>query len=610
MVSMPSTASDDSTMSRYGFSFAWDSPYGHVVQLLERLDLKRGLILDLGCGYATLADPLSERNYEYVGADLDSEAVRRLSSRGYEAHELDLRQADELMSRVQEMVGGRQVAAVLLMDVIEHLPETQTFLSMLRHVLDQIGRPVVLVSVPNVSHADVGAKLVFGRWDYTQTGLLDKTHLQFFTSERLRAEARASGLLEVAAHDFRLPESDQRFPTDHPAVSSASPVAQTLRMWRGAADSYGQTIQFIRAFVACDIDGSSSSLTSGAADESFLTVVMRTQGTRPNHLREALTCLAAQTKDNFHVLVMVHSEKPEEGVPTTTTIVKEFDPTFASRVEVVHVAGGGRSRPLNVALERLRSAYVAFLDDDDLVTANWIEVFAGAADEGAIVRSVAAVRHVSMPDELHEVPYTAESALEFRYELKFDPVHHVWGNETPICTIAVPRSLIDTVGLRFDEQLPVLEDWDFLMRCVAFAPVRDTCEVTSIYQMWRNGESSASVHDASLWHAIQRVLQDRSDQRPLVFPAGTAGRLIDMCQRLAQYPQELEAARRETLAAREEARTQAKEVRKQVDEVKRLGNEISLIEGKYLVVTQSLRWRVLGPLARVVALARGILRQS
>ena len=408
-------------MPRYGFSFAWDSPYGHVVQLLERLDLKRGLILDLGCGYATLADTLSERNYEYVGADLDSEAVRRLSLRGYEAHELDLRQADELMSRVQEMVGGREVAAVLLMDVIEHLPEAQPFLSMLRHVLDRIGRPVVLVSVPNVSHSDVGAKLVFGRWDCTQTGLLDKTHMQFFTSERLRAEARASGLLEVDAHDFRLPESDQRFPTDHPAVSSASPVAQTMRMWRGAADPYGQTIQFIRAFVACDIDGSSSSMTSGVADESFLTVVMRTQGTRPNHLREALTCLAAQTRDNFHVLVMVHSEKPEEAVPTTMTIVKEFDPTFASRVEVVHVAGGGRARPLNVALDRLRSAYVAFLDDDDLVTANWIEVFAGAAGEGAIVRSVAAVRHVSMPDESHEVPYTAESSLEFRYELEFDP---------------------------------------------------------------------------------------------------------------------------------------------------------------------------------------------
>lgn len=611
MASMPSTASDDSTMPRYAFSFAWDSPYGHVVQLLERLDLKRGLILDLGCGYATLADPLGERNYEYVGADLDSEAVKRLALRGYEAHELDLRQTDELISRVQEIVGSREVAAVLLLDVIEHLPETQPFLLLLRKVLDGIGRPVVLVSVPNVAHSDVGAKLIFGRWDYTQTGLLDQTHLQFFTSERLRTEARASGLLEVDNHDFLLSESDQRFPAQHPAVSLASPVAQTMRMWREAADPHGQTIQFVRAFVACDSDGSSSSssLMPGAADESFLTVVMRTQGTRPNHLREALTCLAAQTYDNFHVLIMVHTGKRKDAV-SIEMIVKEFDPTFASRVEVVHVTGGGRTRPLNIALERLRSAYVAFLDDDDLVTANWIEVFAGSAGEGAIVRSVGAVRHISTPDESHEVPYTVESSLEFRYELEFDPVHHVWGNETPICTIAVPRSLIDALGLRFDEQLPVLEDWDFLMRCVAFAPVRDTCEVTSIYQMWRNGESSASVHDIGLWHAIQRVLQDRSDQRPLVFPAGTAGRLIDMCQRLAQYPQELEAAQREILAAREDARKQADEVRRQAEEVRRLAHEIGLIEGKYLIVTQSLRWRVLGPLARTVAIVRRLLRRS
>jgi hypothetical protein len=448
--------------------------------------------------------------------------------------------------------------------------------------------------------------------------------LQFFTAERLRAQARANGLLEVDAHDFQLPESDQRFPTDHPAVSSASPVAQAMRMWREAADPHGQTNQFIRAFVTYDSAGPSPSLTPDATDESFLTVVMRTQGKRPNHLRDALTCLAAQTSDSFRVLVMVHTETREEAVPATTKIVEEFDPAFADRVDVVHVPGGGRARPLNAALDRLRSAYVAFLDDDDLVTANWVEVFVGAAGEGAIVRSVAAVRHVSTPGESHEVPYTVESSLEYRYSPEFDPVYHLWSNDTPICTIAVPRSLIDTMGLRFDEQLPVLEDWDFLMRCVAFAPVRDTREVTSIYQRWRNGESSASLHDATLWMAHQRVLQDRSDQRPLVFPAGTAGRLIDMCQRLAQHPHELDAAYRETLAAREEARgraeevrnqaeevrRQAEEARRQAEEVQRLGHELGLLQGRYLTLTQSLRWRVLGPPARTVAFLRRVRRRS
>jgi len=156
--------------------------------------------------------------------------------------------------------------------------------------------------------------------------------------------------------------------------------------------------------------------------------------------------------------------------------------------------------------------------------------------------------------------------------------------------------------LHFDEELPVLEDWDFLMRCVTLAPVHDTCEVTSIYQMWRNGESSASLHDISLWQAIQRVLQDRTNQRPLVLPVGTTGRLIDMCQRLAQHSAALDAARRETSVAR-------KETRRQAEEVQRLGHELGVIHQKYLRTINSRRWRFLGPPARLVSTVRGWCRR-
>jgi len=601
---MPPIASEDSDAPRYGFSFSWDSPYGHVVQLLERLDLKPAVVLDLGCGYATIADPLTERGYEYVGADIDDKALEQLSLRSFEAHRLDLRRVDKLANYIVDLASGRRVAVVLMLDVIEHMPETRPFLAAVRDGLDLIGRPPLVVSVPNVAHMDVGAKLAFGRWDYTQTGLLDQTHLQLFTSERLRTEAHVCGLLEVDAHDFRQAISDQRFPADHTALSWASPVAQTLRMWREASDPHGHTIQFVRVFVPCD-KYEPATATAGVepTEEPFLTVVMRTQGTRKDHLRDALTCLAAQTIDDFRVLLMVHSQRPDIAFPKVTEVVEEFDPTFASRVEVVSVTDGGRARPLNAALDHIKSSYLAFLDDDDLVTANWVEVFSRAAGDGAIIRSVAAVRHVSTPDESHNVPYRVESSLEFRYDLEFDPIHHLWGNETPICTFAVPRRLIETFGLRFDEQLPVLEDWDFLMRCVAFAPVHDTQEITSIYQMWRNGESSSSLHDISLWHAIQRFLQDKSNQRPIVLPAGTTARLIDMSQRLARYPLELDAARVEIAAAQAETEKQAEEVR-------RLDHELRVIYHKYLTNVNSLRWRVLGPPARLTANMRSWFKRG
>jgi 2-polyprenyl-3-methyl-5-hydroxy-6-metoxy-1,4-benzoquinol methylase len=618
MASMPHTASEQTATPRYDFSFAWESSYGHAVELLERLGLERGVVVDLGCGVGSIAEPLLDLGFEYIGVDIDVDSLEQLEKRGLESRELDLGQTDELAKQMLELAGGRRVAAVLLLDVIEHLPETRAFLTAVREGLELLGRPPLFVSVPNVAHVDLGAKLVFGKWEYTTTGLLDSTHTQFFTSERLRLDARACGLLELDAHDFKLRVSDQHFPADHTALSWSSPIAHAIRTWRESADPHGETIQFIRAFVPCDTEASLRTRaippdTTTLVEAAPLAVVMRTQGKRASHLRDALTCLAAQTMDSFEVLLMVHSDDAEPALGEVRALVADFEPAFASRVSIVHVSGGRRARPLNAALERLKADYVAFLDDDDLVMANWVESFVAASGDGAIVRSGVAVRQVSAPeDEAHCHPYTVLSALQFRYRLDFDLLRHFWENETPICTFAVPRSLIESVGLRFDEDLPVLEDWDFLMRSVAFASVQDTHQVTSVYQMWRSGESSASLHEVDVWQATQRVLQDRMNLRPLVLPAGSTDRLAKMCERLTeldatklQLETILEATRHEAASLRNEARRDERIV---ADAAALIG-ELERIRGAYEVTVNSRRWRLLGPPARAVAAVRGALRR-
>lgn len=599
---MQSTASEEPSTGRYDFSFAWDSAYGHVVEMLSRLSLKRGIVLDLGCGFGSIADPIAELGYDYVGADIDEEALAQLTRRGFEAHRLDLLNIENLPERMQELGGERSVVAVLLLDVIEHLPQTRRSLAAIRSGLDRLGAPVLIVSVPNVAHIDLGAKLVFGRWDYTSTGLLDSTHVQLFTSARLSAEARACGLIELDHNDFRLTESDQRFPADHPALCAKSPPAQAMRMWRDIADPHGETIQFIRAFAP--YQSAAESLARDSADVQPtgvrpLTVVMRTQGKRPHTLRDALTCLAAQTVDDFDVMLMVHTDRPDTVVPEVAKLVNEFSPVFSSRVGIVRVAGGGRARPLNVALDLAEGEYVAFLDDDDVVTADWIETFLGAVEEhgkGIIVRSVGAVRRVSAASDHHRTPYLIESGLEFRYSETFDPVHHIWGNETPICTFAVPRQLID-LGVRFDEQLPVLEDWEFLLKCVALAGVRDTGKVTSIYQMWQSGESSASLHDDTLWQAAQRIVQDRTNSIPLVLPAGSANGLIKRCETVQRVQSELASTRVE-LARHQAALADAS------DQLNAVRGEFERVRRQYLITINSRRWRILGPVALAFAAAR------
>jgi hypothetical protein len=45
---------------------------------------------------------------------------------------------------------------------------------------------LILVSVPNVAHWSVRLKLLFGRFDYTETGICDATHLHWFTQRTIR----------------------------------------------------------------------------------------------------------------------------------------------------------------------------------------------------------------------------------------------------------------------------------------------------------------------------------------------------------------------------------------------------------------------------------------
>jgi SAM-dependent methyltransferase len=586
--------------ARYGFSFAWEGPYGYALELLRRIGARPGLVLDLGCGFAAISEPLIERGFEYVGCDIDEQALANLTKRGLEAHALDLMRIEELPEAVADLAAGRSVAAVLLLDVIEHMPATREFLKAVRAAAERLGRPPLVVSVPNVAHVDVAAKLSFGRWEYTGSGLLDSTHLQLFTSERLQEETSQCGFVEVDANDFTLPVSDQHFPADHPALAAGSPAAQTVRMWRQAADQHGHTIQFVRALLPTDTQAPQPPLPAAAPPS--LSVVMRTQGKRPIHLRDALTCLAAQTVEDFDVLLMVHADDPDLLLSPVRELVAEFDPSFSSRVRVIPVPGGGRARPLNAALDRLSADYVAFLDDDDLVTADWVETFGARMGDGAIVRSIAAVRHVSVSEEGHRAAYILDSPLEFRYPADFDRVHHLWGNETPICTFAVPRSLIKTLSLRFDEELPVLEDWDFLMRCVVFAEVRDTRRVTSIYQMWRTGESSASLHDESLWVATQRVLQDRRRTQPVVLPAGASDGLITTSERLHEFT----AMRKRLEESEANARAHFAVADRLGHELGLVSQELARVGREYQGVVGSRRWRVLGPVATVWKLARRV----
>jgi glycosyltransferase involved in cell wall biosynthesis len=286
-------------------------------------------------------------------------------------------------------------------------------------------------------------------------------------------------------------------------------------------------------------------LHGGPSGGPWLSVAVRTQARRPELLREALLCLAAQTDPDLDVLLMVHDAEPA-GMSAIAEILDEHHPSFASRVRVLPVRGGGRSRPLNAALAAARGDYVAFLDDDDLVTANWVETFrAGAtAAPGRIVRARTAVQEVAAPRPGDLAPYRVRSAFRTPYAASFDLAEHLVDNQSPICSLALPRAQLDTWAIRFDDSLSSHEDWDVLLRLGAAAGVESCPEVTSIYHVWAAGGSAALVGQPG-WVAAQRAVVARLADSGLVVHPDLAASLLAAPRRAAQAEVALAAVERE-----------------------------------------------------------------
>lgn len=80
---------------------------------------------------------------------------------------------------------------IVFADVLEHLIMPDSVLVSFKKYLKEEG--VIIISVPNIARIDIRIKLLLGEFNYTQGGILDKTHLRFFTLDSMRRLLTDSG---------------------------------------------------------------------------------------------------------------------------------------------------------------------------------------------------------------------------------------------------------------------------------------------------------------------------------------------------------------------------------------------------------------------------------
>jgi SAM-dependent methyltransferase len=142
-------------------------------EVLARVPTTARRVLDVGCGAGRLGEALKARQpAEVVGIELDPEAAAAARGR------LDRVVCGDV-ERLGEDFGPAAFDAVVAGDVLEHLRDPAALLRKVRRWLKPGGR--LVASVPNVGHHTVVRGLLAGDWTYESAGLLDHTHLRFFT---------------------------------------------------------------------------------------------------------------------------------------------------------------------------------------------------------------------------------------------------------------------------------------------------------------------------------------------------------------------------------------------------------------------------------------------
>lgn len=166
-----------------------------ILRCVPLADGDSPLVLDVGCGSGALSEAISGLGYRVWGVESNPEASARAACRIEKVVGLDLRQVDE----VREATSDVRFDILVFSDVLEHLYDPYSALKEYLELLPPGG--LVLVSLPNAAVWSNRLRLLFGDFDYDDTGVRDRTHVRFFTFKSARRMVEAAGC-DIVRIDF------------------------------------------------------------------------------------------------------------------------------------------------------------------------------------------------------------------------------------------------------------------------------------------------------------------------------------------------------------------------------------------------------------------------
>lgn len=166
------TSNMQGTIKEYYFN----SPRSEMLDYIPK-STKR--ILDVGCANGMFAALAKEELGAIAwGIEINQESAEIASQN------LDKVISKDVFEALNELP-EKYFDCIILNDVLEHLVDPYSLLHLIKNFLSEDG--VIVASIPNVRHLPVLFDLVVGgNWDYADYGVLDRTHLRFFTLNSIK----------------------------------------------------------------------------------------------------------------------------------------------------------------------------------------------------------------------------------------------------------------------------------------------------------------------------------------------------------------------------------------------------------------------------------------
>lgn len=180
-------------MSQYNFKNDRYSSHLKIIGYLNTLNSSSKLIvLDVGCAEGFIGERLHSTKFSFYGIEMNKSDAK-IASKFYK--EVSIANLD--IDKVS--YPSKFFDVIILADVIEHLKNSLNITSLLMPFLKKDG--AIILSTVNIANLYTRLRLLFGKFDYQQKGILDRTHLKLFTLKTFRKLAVGSGLT-IIKEDF------------------------------------------------------------------------------------------------------------------------------------------------------------------------------------------------------------------------------------------------------------------------------------------------------------------------------------------------------------------------------------------------------------------------